>query len=78
MVCPGDVATLMFQEFTPPDAISVEEAVRNILDGVGKKELMIVFPDCVKVAVENFKDPVFRDLAQKEVEKMNHSILESQ
>lgn len=78
VVCPGNVATPIFQKFIPPDAISVEEAVRNILDGVEKKELMIVFPDSIKDAVENFKDPVYRDMAQKEVEKMSRSFFESQ
>ncbi|MFA7562881.1 MAG: SDR family oxidoreductase [Methanoculleus sp.] len=65
VICPGNVATPIFEGNIPPDAITVEEAVRIILDGVSKKELMIVFPEYYANLYEMCKDPAVSDKAMK-------------
>ena len=69
VICPGNVATPIFKGDIPKDAVPVQEAVQIILDGVGKRERMIVFPDALKEIVEKCKDPVFRDTAHIQAEK---------
>ncbi len=45
-ICPGNVATPIFGGLEPPkDSIPPEEAARIILDGVAKKEGLIIFPE---------------------------------
>ncbi len=45
-ICPGNVATPIFGDAEPPDdAISVDEAVRIILDGVERNQSLIIFPE---------------------------------
>jgi NAD(P)-dependent dehydrogenase (short-subunit alcohol dehydrogenase family) len=56
VVCPGDVATPIFKGRVPEGAITAEEAARIILDGVEKKERMIVFPESMRDLVEKCKD----------------------
>ncbi len=65
VVYPGNVATPIFQGSIPPDSVSVEEAVRVILDGVEKKELSIVFPKLYADMAERFKDPAVMDAELK-------------
>lgn len=77
VVCPGDVATPIFRGNVPEDAVPVEEAARIILDGVGKKERMVVFPEFMKDLLEKCKDPVFRDMVHKQSEKETREIFES-
>jgi len=52
VVYPGNVATPIFKGNIPPDSISVEDAVKAILDGVEKKELSIIFPKLYAEYVE--------------------------
>ena len=49
-VCPGNVATSIFGDGAsiPEDAVSVEEAVETILEGVGRNENLIVFPQSAR------------------------------
>jgi len=69
-VCPGNVATPIFGGDTPKDAVPVEEAVRSILDGVEKKERLVVVPEEFKKTIEMFcKDPGLRDMALRESAK---------
>jgi NAD(P)-dependent dehydrogenase (short-subunit alcohol dehydrogenase family) len=75
--CPGDVATPIFRGNIPPDAISVDEAVSFILDGVEKKELKIVFPDHMKELLEKCKDPAFFDMARKQSEEETRTFFET-
>ncbi|MDD1702345.1 MAG: SDR family oxidoreductase [Methanoregula sp.] len=65
VVCPGDVATPIFKGHIPDDAVPVEKAAQIILDGVAKRERMIVFPDAMVDVLEKCKDPAFRDLVHK-------------
>lgn len=45
-VCPANVITPLFGALKPPpDAVPVEEAVEIILDGVAKKEGLIILPE---------------------------------
>jgi NAD(P)-dependent dehydrogenase (short-subunit alcohol dehydrogenase family) len=46
-VCPGNVATAIFQAVgkIPEDAVPVDEAARIILEGVARNENLIVFPE---------------------------------
>lgn len=74
--CPSNVATAIFKGYIPPDAISVEEAVTIILDGVEKKELKIVFPDEMKDLLEKCKDPAFFDMARKYSEEESRKMFE--
>ncbi|AGB02767.1 SDR family NAD(P)-dependent oxidoreductase [Methanoregula formicica] len=77
VVCPGDVATPIFRGRVPKDAIPVEDAARIILDGVAKKEPMVVFPEAMRELLEKCKDPVFRDMAHKQAEKETREMFES-
>jgi len=77
VVCPGDVATPIFKGRVPEGAITAEEAARIILDGVEKKERMIVFPESMRDLVEKCKDPVFRDLAHKKTEEDSRAFFAS-
>ena len=48
-ICPHNVATPIFGDAPPPeDSISPEEAAGYILDGVERKEGIIVFPETIK------------------------------
>lgn len=47
-VCPGNVATPIFGDRAPADAISPEEAAQIILAGVERKDALIVFPEGVR------------------------------
>lgn len=48
-VCPANVITPLFGGLKPPtDAVTVEEAVDSILDGVAKKEGVIILPEMYK------------------------------
>lgn len=50
-ICPGNVATAIFEGIEPPkDAISAEEAAKIILAGVEQKEGLIIFPEEMKQA----------------------------
>jgi NAD(P)-dependent dehydrogenase (short-subunit alcohol dehydrogenase family) len=70
--CPGNVATPIFKGVvdTPKDVIPVEEAVRALLDGVEKKERLVVVPESIKTLVEEmnrnpaYKDQVLRDIVK--------------
>lgn len=69
-VCPGNVATEIFEGMEPPaDAISPVEAARIILDGVERKEGLIIFPEHMKAmylalkADQEKADEVMRDMA---------------
>jgi len=77
VVCPGDVATPIFKGNIPSDAVPVEEAARIILDGVEKKERVVVFPEAMREVLEQCKDPVFRDMAHKYSEKETREIFAS-
>jgi NAD(P)-dependent dehydrogenase (short-subunit alcohol dehydrogenase family) len=77
VVCPGNVDTPIFQGRAPEDAVTVGEAVRIILDGVAKKDRIVVFPDAMVEVLEKCKDPVFRDLAHKQAEKETREIFGS-
>jgi len=77
VVCPGDVATPIFKGRIPEGAVPVEEASRIILDGVEKKERMVVFPDSMKEVLEKCKDPRFRDVAHRQAEKESREIFAS-
>lgn len=68
VVFPGNVATAIFKGNIPPDSISVEDSAQIILDGVEKKELMIVFPSHFAEMVEKCKDPVISDIEMKKYE----------
>lgn len=68
-ICPGNVATPLFKGDFPEDAIPVKDAALIILDGVERRERMIVFPEAVKEILEKCKDPVFRDTAHWQSEK---------
>lgn len=68
VVFPGYVATAIFKGNIPPDSISVEDSVQIILDGVEKKELMIVFPKHFAELAERCKDPVVSDIEMKKYE----------
>ena len=47
--CPSNIKTPIFGELTPPpDAISVDEAVGEILDAVTKKQLIIPLPESAR------------------------------
>ena len=65
VVYPGNVATPIFQGSIPPNAVSVEEAVKIILDGVEKKELSIVFPKFYADMAERYKDLAVMDAELK-------------
>ena len=55
-VCPSNVATSIFSGLpVPDDAVSVEEAVETILEGVGRNENLIVFPETVRRQWERFQ-----------------------
>jgi NAD(P)-dependent dehydrogenase (short-subunit alcohol dehydrogenase family) len=77
VVYPGNVATPIFQGNIPPDSISVEDAVRIILDGVAKKELSIVFPQQYGEAAEKCKDPVISDHEMKKYEAERRKLFEA-
>jgi len=77
VVCPGNVDTPIFRGRTPEGAVPVDEAVRLILDGVAKKERIVVFPDSMVELLENCKDPVFRDMSHKQAEKDTREIFGS-
>jgi NAD(P)-dependent dehydrogenase (short-subunit alcohol dehydrogenase family) len=47
-LCPYNVATPIFKDTPPEDSISPEEAAGYILDGVERKEGIIVFPETTK------------------------------
>lgn len=68
VVYPGNVATPIFKGNIPPDSISVDEAVKIILDGVEKKELSIVFPKYYADLAEKSKDPEVLDADLKKFE----------
>ena len=54
-ICPSNVATPIFGDYAPPkDAISVEEAVQIILNGVVNKEKIIILPEKAKEMVLEF------------------------
>ena len=47
--CPGNVATAIFGDLTPPaDAVSVDDAVEYILGEVEKKSVVIIFPQVMR------------------------------
>jgi NAD(P)-dependent dehydrogenase (short-subunit alcohol dehydrogenase family) len=54
-VCPANVATAIFGKADiPKEAIPADEAARIILDGVEKKENIIIFPEYAKKMYERF------------------------
>lgn len=68
-VCPSYVVTPIFKtDVIPEHAISVEDAIPIILDGVLKKELVIILPEYFKEMAEKSKDPVFYDAEMKKYE----------
>ena len=71
VVCPGDVATPIFRGHIPEGAVPVEKAAQITLDGVAKRDRMVVFPDAMADLLEKCKDPVFRDLAHKYSEQQS-------
>jgi NAD(P)-dependent dehydrogenase (short-subunit alcohol dehydrogenase family) len=77
VVCPGNVDTPIFRGRTPEGSVPVGEAVRIILDGVAKKERIVVFPDAMVDLLEKCKDPVTRDLAHIQAEKETREIFQS-
>lgn len=62
-VCPANVATAIFAGTEiPRDAIPADEAARIILDGVEKKEALIIFPEYAKMLYERLSaDPALKD-----------------
>jgi NAD(P)-dependent dehydrogenase (short-subunit alcohol dehydrogenase family) len=68
VVCPGAVATPIFKDRIPKDAVTAEEAARIILDGVAQKERLIVFPKSMSDLLDKCKDPGYRDMAHKKAE----------
>lgn len=77
VVFPGNVATAIFKGNIPPDSISVEESVHIILEGVEKKELMIVFPKQYAEMVEKCKDPVISDMEMKKYELERRNVFKA-
>ncbi|MDT8899753.1 SDR family oxidoreductase [Anaeroselena agilis] len=70
-ICPGNVATEIFDGIEPPpDAISPAEAAGIILAGVERKEGLIIFPEHIKQlylavkADQEKMDAVMRDMAE--------------
>jgi len=70
-VCPGNVATGIFGDLKPPeDAISADEAAEIILEGVEKKEGLIIFPEHLKQtylawrADQKKMDALMKDMAE--------------
>ena len=62
-VCPANVATAIFAGVEiPKEAIPADKAARIILEGVGKKEALIVFPDFVKKVYDRMiADPALKE-----------------
>jgi len=77
VVCPGDVATPIFRGRIPEGAVPVETAARIILDGIAKRDRMVVFPDAMVEVLEKCKDPVFRHLAHKNAEQETREMFAS-
>ena len=48
VVCPGPVATAIFEGNPPADAISADEAARIALEGVAKKQGIIALPEKIR------------------------------
>ena len=48
VVCPGPVATAIFEGTPPADAISADEAARIALEGVAKKQGIIALPEKIR------------------------------
>ncbi len=67
VVCPGNVATPIFGQMTPPpDAVSVADAVHYIFAEVEKKALEIVFPQTYRDMAKLYREdrPSFDALAR--------------
>ncbi|OPX67476.1 MAG: 3-ketoacyl-(acyl-carrier-protein) reductase [Methanoregulaceae archaeon PtaB.Bin056] len=77
VVCPGDVATPIFRGRIPEGAVPAEEAARIILEGVAKRERLIVFPEFMREVLEKCKDPAFRDMSHKHSEAESRAIFAS-
>jgi NAD(P)-dependent dehydrogenase (short-subunit alcohol dehydrogenase family) len=62
-VCPANVATAIFGKADiPKEAIPADEAARIILEGVEKKESLIIFPEYAKKMYERFvADPGLKE-----------------
>ena len=62
-ICPSNVATAIFGKADiPQDAIPAEEAARIILEGVEKKEGIVIFPAYVKKMYERaLTDQAFKE-----------------
>jgi NAD(P)-dependent dehydrogenase (short-subunit alcohol dehydrogenase family) len=62
-ICPSNVATAIFGKADiPQDAIPADEAARIILEGVEKKEAIVIFPAYVKKMYERaLADPAFKE-----------------
>lgn len=68
VVYPGNVATPIFKGQVPPDSVTVEEAVRAILEGVERKDLSIIFPKHYADMAEQAKDEAYFHAALKKFE----------
>ncbi|MDD3574676.1 MAG: SDR family NAD(P)-dependent oxidoreductase [Methanospirillum sp.] len=66
---PGNVATPIFKGQIPDNSITVEEAVKVILEGVEKKEINVVFPEYYVKVIEHYKDKEMREIGQRNVVK---------
>ncbi|MDO5562566.1 MAG: SDR family oxidoreductase [Synergistaceae bacterium] len=63
-VCPSNVATAIFASLgkIPEDAVTVDEAVKTILEGVAANKNIIVLPEKTEKQYENFRlDPEAQD-----------------
>ena len=63
---PGNVATPIFEATgaVPDDAISVQDAVKTILEAVSRKENIVIFPEHVRLWIERLEsDPESRETA---------------
>ncbi len=63
-IYPGNVATAIFAGVgsLPEDAISVEDAVKTILDAVARQESAVILPESTRLWAEQIeRDPEFRE-----------------
>ena len=68
-VCPGNVATPIFGDSTPPpDAITPDEAATIILAGVERKDGLIVFPEFTRdLYLDLWADPAKMDAEMRKM-----------
>ncbi|OPX62186.1 MULTISPECIES: SDR family oxidoreductase [unclassified Methanoregula] len=74
-VCPANVATAIFGSAeVPKEAIPADEAARIILDGVEKKEGLVIFPEFARNLYERFlHDPDLKERFMLEYAKRRNA-----